>query len=147
MNKKSKKPDANYEVGYGKPPKAKQFKKGQSGNPKGRPKESASLASTLEKALSEKVEVRDGDRIRKMTKAEVMIQSLLARGIKGDQQAMSTLFRLMKDVGQIRPPETAPQQAKAVAFPIPMPSELLEALAEEYEYPTDHTAPDYLDMN
>ena len=29
---------ADYEVGYGKPPKHTRFKKGQSGNPKGRPK-------------------------------------------------------------------------------------------------------------
>ena len=28
----------NYEVGYGKPPEASKFKKGKSGNPKGRPK-------------------------------------------------------------------------------------------------------------
>lgn len=30
--------DSDYEVGYGKPPKATQFVKGQSGNPKGRPR-------------------------------------------------------------------------------------------------------------
>ena len=29
--------DADYEVGYGKPPETTRFKKGQSGNPKGRP--------------------------------------------------------------------------------------------------------------
>ena len=28
----------DYEVGYGRPPKSGQFKKGQSGNPKGRPR-------------------------------------------------------------------------------------------------------------
>ena len=28
----------DYEVGYGKPPKSRQWKPGQSGNPKGRPK-------------------------------------------------------------------------------------------------------------
>ena len=32
------KEEKDYEVGYKKPPKKNQFKKGQSGNPKGRPK-------------------------------------------------------------------------------------------------------------
>lgn len=32
--------DKEYEIGYGKPPKEYQFKKGQSGNKKGRPKNS-----------------------------------------------------------------------------------------------------------
>ena len=146
MSKKSKKPNADYEVGFGKPPKATQFKKGQSGNKKGRPKESVSFALKLEKAMSEKLEVREGGRARKMSKIDVMIQNLLARGMKGDQQAVSTLVRLMKETGQMRPAEQEPRQGKMVAFPIPMPSPLLQALADEYEYPTDHTAPDYLDM-
>lgn len=34
----ARKDQASYEVGYGKPPSDKQFKKGQSGNPMGRPK-------------------------------------------------------------------------------------------------------------
>ena len=135
MSKKSKKPDADYEVGYGKPPKEAQFKGGQSGNPKGRPKESVSFALKLEKAMSEKVEVREGGRARKMSKIDVMIQNLLARGMKGDQQAVSTLVRLMKETGQTRPAEQEPRQGKMVAFPIPMPSPLLQALADEYEYP------------
>lgn len=146
MSKGADKPESDYEVGYGKPPKETRFKKGQSGNPKGRPKGSVSLASRLEKALNEMVEVRDGDRVRKMTKAEIMIQSLIARSMKGDQRAVSTLLRLMKETGQTRPPEEEPRTGGTVMFPVPMPSPLLEALAEEYEYPTDHTAPDYLDM-
>ena len=146
MSKKSKKPNADYKVGYGKPPTATQFKKGQSGNKKGRPKESVSFALKLEKAMSEKLEVREGGRARKMSKIDVTLQNLLARCMKGDQQAVSTLVRLMKETGQMRPAEQEPRQGKMVAFPIPMPSPLLQALADEYEYPTDHTAPDYLDM-
>ena len=96
--------------------------------------------------MSEKVEVREGGRARKMSKIDVMIQNLLALGMKGDQHAVSTLVRLMKETGQTRPAEQEPRQGKMVAFPIPMPSPLLQALADEYEYPTDHTAPDYLDM-
>ena len=38
MDKKKLKQVAPYEVGYGKPPEETQFTKGQSGNPKGRPK-------------------------------------------------------------------------------------------------------------
>ena len=37
----------NDEVGYGKPPRATQFKKGQSGNIKGRPKGSKDMRAAL----------------------------------------------------------------------------------------------------
>lgn len=147
MSKKSKSAETDYEIGYRKPPKATQFKKGKSGNPKGRPKESVRFGSLLEEALNEKVELRDGDRVKRMTMAEVMIRNLLARCAKNDQRACSAVFRFMKEMGLLRPPEQEPRQGRMVAFPIPMPSPLLQALADEYEYPTDHTAPDYLDMD
>jgi len=43
---------AQYEVGYGRPPKATRFKPGCSGNPKGRPKGSKAPKTLLEEALS-----------------------------------------------------------------------------------------------
>ena len=45
----------SYEIGYGKPPKHIQFKKGQSGNPKGRPKKPKNLAALILKTFGDKV--------------------------------------------------------------------------------------------
>ena len=42
----------DYEIGYGRPPKHTQFKKGQSGNPEGRPKGIKSLSTELDDELS-----------------------------------------------------------------------------------------------
>ena len=53
--------DQEYEVGHRKPPKHTQFKRGQSGNPKGRPKESRNFSTDLKDTLKEPVRVtRDG---------------------------------------------------------------------------------------
>ena len=45
------------EIGYGKPPKKHQFKKGVSGNPRGRPKGKSSLLSDLNKIVNQKISV------------------------------------------------------------------------------------------
>ena len=51
---------ADYEVGYGKPPKSRRFQPGVSGNPKGRPKRKPlALAETIEKVLNAKIEYRE----------------------------------------------------------------------------------------
>src|SRR4051794_35897587 len=51
----SMQPKRDYEVGRGKPPKHSQFRKGQSGNPCGRPRGAKNFDTLLIKALDEKV--------------------------------------------------------------------------------------------
>ena len=46
-----KRRDDRYEVGYRKPPRNTQFKKGSSGNPSGRPRDSKSATTILRRAL------------------------------------------------------------------------------------------------
>ena len=65
------KSDGDYEVGYRKPPVATQFKKGQSGNPAGRARGKASLATLLERAISANVVVNEDGRRTTKSKLEV----------------------------------------------------------------------------
>ena len=64
-------------VGYGKPPKHSQFKKGQSGNPKGRPKEVKAhmpVSRIIRHSVSEEVQGQVNGKTRKMTKLEAIIE-------------------------------------------------------------------------
>lgn len=86
--------DDEYEVGYGKPPKDSQFKAGQSGNPKGRKKNSRNLKTDLTTILQKRISVREGDRKFKVSGQEGMLMSLMAKSLKGDTKAINTLVNL-----------------------------------------------------
>lgn len=77
-------PPPDYDVGYGKPPAHSQFKKGQSGNPNGRPKGSANLATTLRRTLNEKVTIVENGRQKVVSKGEAAIKQLVNRSAQGE---------------------------------------------------------------
>lgn len=73
-------------VGYRRPPKATQFPKGKSGNPRGRPK-GLHRDIPYEHVLGQMVMIRDGDQERRVTAAEAFILHLTSRGLAGDSAA------------------------------------------------------------
>ena len=85
----------DYEVGHSKPPKEHQFKPGQSGNPKGRPKGSKNLATDVSEELSETVPVREGGKVKHITKQRALIKAQCAKGAGGDTRAAQAVFSLM----------------------------------------------------
>lgn len=93
----AKKP-TDYEVGYRKPPAHTRFKKGQSGNPKGRRKGTQNLATDLAEELGERIRVREGDREYWASKQRAILKALMARASKGDVRAISVLFSIAKAV-------------------------------------------------
>ncbi len=92
----SSKNGRDYEVGYGRPPLHSRFQPGQSGNPKGRPKERPNLRSVIEKALSEKIEIREGNRTRWVSKLGGVAVNLTNRAVKTDAKALTALIALLR---------------------------------------------------
>lgn len=94
----------DYEIGFGKPPKHTQFKKGQSGNPKGRPKGSKSLAATFDELAREKMWVNTPNGRKRMSWFDMNIMQLLTRGAKGDIRAIRQVIQMRKEIGEVIPP-------------------------------------------
>jgi hypothetical protein len=88
----------DYPVGYGKPPKHSQFKKGQSGNPKGhRKRYPKKIKTILNEVLNRKVRVREAGAFRRVTIRELIITQLAVKATKGDIAALNLLLALKED--------------------------------------------------
>jgi hypothetical protein len=88
----SKSKRGDYEVGYGRPPQHSQFKKGESGNPKGRRRGAKSLLDLLLKALDEKVTIKESGSSRKISKRGALMKQLVNRALSGDDKAFRLIF-------------------------------------------------------
>lgn len=96
--------DKDKMVGYGRPPVASRFQKGQSGNPKGRPKGRKGVGKIFRDALHRKIEVREGERVRSMPKIEAAIEVNLNKALKGDQRAFAKLMDVAAKLGIVELP-------------------------------------------
>ena len=87
--------DIPYDGGYKKLPKAGQFQRGQSGNPKGRPSGTKNLATDLQEELSTTITVVVGNKEQRISKQRALIKALSTKALKGDIRAMNTLIRMI----------------------------------------------------
>lgn len=84
-----------YEVGYRKPPKASRWRKGQSGNRRGRQKGARNLMTELIEELGEAISVKEQGVPRSITKQRAVIKAMTAKAIQGDTRAGNILINLM----------------------------------------------------
>jgi Family of unknown function (DUF5681) len=82
-------------AGYGRPPAHSRFKKGVSGNPKGRPKGSKNLKTDLAEELAERIAIHEGNRTTRISKQRAVVKTLVAKTLKGDARAATTLMTMM----------------------------------------------------
>ena len=92
----------DYEVGYGKPPKKTQWKKGQSGNPSGKTKGTKgakTLGDHLAGELMKPVEVSISGKKQKMSKGEAIAISLVNAAISGPTKEKLLIIEKFKAMG------------------------------------------------
>lgn len=86
-----------YDVGYKKPPRKHQFKKGQSGNPEGRPKkEKVSIPDTLETLMNEVVMISENGKTQEVQILDAVIKRLLASALSGNVQSLKQLLIMIE---------------------------------------------------
>lgn len=83
-------------VGYCNPPKHTRFRKGQSGNPKGRPRGTLNMATVLERTLRERVVINENGKRKTITKLEAAVKQLTNKAASGDMKAFSLLTALVR---------------------------------------------------
>jgi hypothetical protein len=104
MGKKERRPGDPYEVGYGKPPQAYQFKRGQSGNPNGQPRKTKSGQTDVAGILGEPLTVTTAGTSQKMAPFEVSVRQLVNRALsKHDLKAVLEFVGLCETYGIVAP--------------------------------------------
>ncbi|MCW3476405.1 DUF5681 domain-containing protein [Limobrevibacterium gyesilva] len=100
--------ERDYAVGRGRPPRHTQFKKGQSGNPAGRPKGARNLRAEMLQELLSDVTARENGRSIKVSKTRLIAKALIAKAAAGDMKAAALLLDLMLKLDRMEQP--APEQ-------------------------------------
>jgi hypothetical protein len=88
------------EVGFGCPPQTTRWQKGQSGNPKGRPKSKSEMVHDAARILNQPIDARTPDgRTVKLDGIEAAYLALCKKGLKGHKSSLFEAIRIMLDVG------------------------------------------------
>ena len=106
-------------VGYGRPPLHTRFKAGQSGNPKGRPKNRKNISTVVMQVLDEKIKIKEGDKIKTVTKGEAMVRGTVLKALKGDTKSVMMVVELEEKIQQ----EQKSTPRRVVYMPAPVKSD------------------------
>ena len=98
--------EREYAANYRKPPHTR-LKKGQSGNPRGRPKKD--LPALLVAALNEPVYVTTNGRRRRITKREAIVARMVNESARANLRATKMLIDMMKDIERKTDAEPPPE--------------------------------------
>lgn len=127
--------ERDYEVGYGKPPKATRFPPKTSGNPKGRPKGARGVKTIIREVLTAPVVVKADGKTRTVPAFEAVYLRLRQKALEGGERAMGRFFA---EVAQHLPDE-AENAATSLAE---TDQQILETFFRLRPPPTEPPTPD-----
>ena len=95
--------DQPYTVGYGRPPRHTQFRKGNPGSA-GRTRGSRNLSTLLMSTLNEPVIVNENGRRKTITKFWASLKQLVNKAAAGDSRALALLLATVRQMEQAQAP-------------------------------------------
>lgn len=102
----------NEGVGYKRPPVWTRFKKGQSGNPKGRPKKDETFRAIAERELQKQIMIREGGRVRRVTLKVAIVKRCLAEAASGKIRNLEFITKLLNQTVPVHVQEELTAQEK-----------------------------------
>ncbi|WP_426610577.1 DUF5681 domain-containing protein [Bradyrhizobium sp. McL0616] len=86
-------PSDQYEVGYGRPPLRTRWKKGQSGNPRKKPRRPENEIEILDRLLLSEVKLTLNGETKRVAAIEAIISRLQLKELSGNSKASRTLLK------------------------------------------------------
>lgn len=112
--------DPSYRVGYARPPAEHRFKKGTSGNFKGKSQGRKNLKAEVLEELAVRVSVKKGGPKQQVSTQTVIVKRLVSDAARGNAKARDQLLRLIGEIEKHEPakaesPFKTPKDAEILA--------------------------------
>lgn len=104
------------EVGFGKPPVQSRFRKGQSGNPAGRPPAAKTFARLIKRLLLGKVRIAETGWPRTVVRLQVVFDQIVNRAILGNSRFRKLLLEYIPPVDVVLDRNRGTEQAVEKGF-------------------------------
>lgn len=89
---------SEYKVGYKKPPREYQFKKGPGGNPGGKKPKAKTFEESMKQQLSEKITIQEGGKSKKISIMDALIKRVLNEALGGNYKYIALIFKYFQNV-------------------------------------------------